>query len=47
MPLNRKHQSIAAPCCGGRMLIIERFECGTTPSSQLSPPTPVIRIDTS
>ncbi len=33
----------ACPCCGGRMLIIERFECGATPRHQ---PTE-IRIDTS
>jgi Putative transposase len=35
------------PCCGGRMIIIERFERGSTPRYQPSPPTPVIRIDTS
>ena len=35
------------PCCGGRMVIIERFERGSTPRYQPSPPTPVIRIDTS
>src|SRR5467141_1316450 len=35
------------PCCGGRMIIIERFERGSTPRYQSSPPTPVIRIDTS
>jgi len=35
------------PCCGGRMIIIERFERGATPRSHPSPPTPVIRIDTS
>jgi hypothetical protein len=35
------------PCCGGRMIIIERFERGATPRSHSSPPTPVIRIDTS
>src|ERR1700674_85471 len=35
------------PCCGGRMIIIERFERGSTPRSYPSPPTPVIRIDTS
>jgi hypothetical protein len=33
------------PCCGGRMIIIERFERGATPRSHPSPP--VIRIDTS
>jgi hypothetical protein len=35
------------PCCGGRMIIIERFERGSTPRYQPSPPTPVIRVDTS
>jgi hypothetical protein len=35
------------PCCGGRMIIIERFEPGSTPHRHPSPPTPVIRIDTS
>jgi hypothetical protein len=35
------------PCCGGRMMIIERFERGSTPHYHASPPTPMIRIDTS
>jgi hypothetical protein len=35
------------PCCGGRMIIIERFEPGATPRYRASPPTPAIRIDTS
>jgi len=35
------------PCCGGRMIIIERFEPGSTPHYHPSLPTPVIRIDTS
>ena len=35
------------PCCGGRMIIIERFERGATPHYQASPPTTAIRIDTS
>jgi Putative transposase len=35
------------PCCGGRMVIIERFEPGSTPHHHPSPPAPVIRIDTS
>jgi Putative transposase/Transposase zinc-binding domain len=35
------------PCCGGRMIIIERFERGSTPHSHPSAPTPVIGIDTS
>jgi hypothetical protein len=35
------------PCCGGRMIIIERFETGATPHNQPSPPKATIRIDTS
>ena len=35
------------PGCGGRMIIIERFEPGATPHHQPSPPIPTIRIDTS
>ena len=35
------------PCCGGRMVIIERFERGATPHYRASPPTPAIRINTS
>ncbi len=35
------------PCCGGRMIIIERFERGATPHHRASPPPPAIRIDTS
>jgi hypothetical protein len=34
------------PCCGGRMIIIERFERGATPHYRASPP-PAMRIDTS
>jgi hypothetical protein len=34
------------PCCGGRMIIIERFERGSTPRYRPPPPT-AIRIDTS
>jgi hypothetical protein len=37
------HNEPACPCCGGRMIIIERFEHGATPRHQ---PT-AIRIDTS
>jgi hypothetical protein len=37
----------ACPRCGGRMIIIERFERGSTPHYQASPPTPAIRTDTS
>jgi Putative transposase len=35
------------PCCGGRMMIIERLERGSTPRYQPSPPAPAFRIDTS
>jgi hypothetical protein len=35
------------PCCGGRMVVIERFERGATPHYRASPPPPAIRIDTS
>jgi hypothetical protein len=35
------------PCCGGRMIIIERFQPGSTPHHHPSPPAPVLRIDTS
>jgi hypothetical protein len=34
------------PCCGGRMIIIERFERRSTPRYRPTPPT-AIRIDTS
>jgi hypothetical protein len=35
------------PCCGGRMLIIERFARASSPAHRPSAPTAVIRIDTS
>jgi putative transposase len=37
----------SCPSCGGRMIIIERFERGATPRYRPSPPTPAVRIDTS
>ena len=40
-------QSRACPCCGGTMLIIERFERGATPHYRPSAPKPTVRIDTS
>ena len=40
-------QSRACPCCGGAMLIIERFERGATPHYRPSAPKPTVRIDTS
>jgi hypothetical protein len=36
--------SFPCPCCGGRMIIIETFERGSTPRTR---PTSPIRIDTS
>ena len=36
--------SLPCPCCGGRMIIIETFERGSTPRTRPSSP---IRIDTS
>jgi hypothetical protein len=35
------------PCCGGRMIIIERFQRGTNPHQRPTPPKQAIRIDTS
>ena len=35
------------PCCGGRMIIIETFERGSTPRYRPTAPTTAIRIDTS
>jgi Putative transposase/Transposase zinc-binding domain len=35
------------PCCGGRMVIIETFEAGTTPRHRPSAPTAPAGIDTS
>jgi Putative transposase/Transposase zinc-binding domain len=37
----------SCPCCGGRMVVIERFEPGATPHHRPSPQTATIRIDTS
>jgi len=37
----------ACPCCGGRMIIIETFERGSTPRHQPTDPMIAIRIDTS
>ena len=37
----------SCPCCGGRMIIIEVFNRGTTPRFQPGAPASAIRIDTS
>jgi hypothetical protein len=35
------------PCCGGRMIVIETFRCGSTPRYRPTAAPPAIRIDTS
>jgi Putative transposase len=35
------------PCCGGRMIVIERFRCGSNPRHWPPVPTPAFRIDSS
>jgi hypothetical protein len=40
-------RSPPCPCCGGRMVIIETFERGSTPRHRPSAPIIAIRIDTS
>jgi hypothetical protein len=42
-----KPLSHPCPCCGGRMVIIETFERGSSPRYRPAAPTAVIRIDTS
>ena len=37
----------ACPCCGGRMIVIEVFERGTTPRHRPTAPPIFIRLDTS
>jgi hypothetical protein len=41
------HNKPSCPCCGGRMIIIEVFERGSTPHHRPTGPATVIRIDTS
>jgi hypothetical protein len=41
------HSKSTCPCCGGRMIVIEVFERGTTPRHRPTAPTNRIRIDTS
>jgi hypothetical protein len=38
---------LSCPCCGGRMIIIERFQRGSSPRYRPTTSTAVIRIDTS
>jgi Putative transposase/Transposase zinc-binding domain len=45
--LDADHNQPACPCCGGRMIIIETFERGSTPHHQPTGPMIAIRIDTS
>jgi hypothetical protein len=42
-----KPLSQPCPCCGGRMIIIERFQRGASPRTRPATATAVIRIDTS
>src|SRR6202011_202795 len=42
-----KTLSHPCPCCGGRMIIIERFRRGSSPRYRPATSTAVIRIDTS
>jgi hypothetical protein len=42
-----KPLSHPCPCCGGRMIIIERFRSGSSPRYRPATSTAVIRIDTS
>jgi hypothetical protein len=42
-----KPLSQPCPCCGGRMIIIERFQRGASPRTRPAAATAVIRIDTS
>ncbi len=46
-PDERPTLARACPCCGGRMIIIETFERGSTPRHQPTGPMIAIRIDTS
>jgi predicted Zn-ribbon and HTH transcriptional regulator len=41
------HSKSTCPCCGGRMIIIEVFARGAPPRHRPTPPTNLIRIDTS
>jgi Putative transposase len=41
------HNEPACPCCGGRMIIIETFQRGSTPRHQPKGPMIATRIDTS
>jgi len=43
-PTHDEPPAPACPCCGGRLVIVERFRAGTQPRAH---PTAVIRIDTS
>jgi hypothetical protein len=42
-----KPLSQPCPCCGGRMIIIETFQRGSSPRTRPAASTAVIRIDTS
>ncbi len=42
-----KPEPLSHPCCGGRMIVIERFQRGASPRYRPAASTAVIRIDTS
>jgi hypothetical protein len=42
-----KTLSQLCPCCGGRMIIIERFKRGSLPRHRPTAPAATIRLDTS
>jgi hypothetical protein len=42
-----KPLSLPCPCCGGRMIVIETFQRGSSPRYRPSASTAIIRIDTS
>ena len=46
LPTSRQTPAHPCPCCGGRMIIIETFERGSSPRPPTAP-VAAIRIDTS
>jgi hypothetical protein len=46
-PAEPQPPSHPCPCCGGRMIVIETFQRGTSPRYRPAASTAVIRIDTS
>jgi len=46
-PATEQKPAHPCPCCGGRMVIVETFDAGTTPRHRPTTPATPIRIDTS